>query len=399
MKNSLRNHDTPKFKQALTAVLERSHAADFVGYGKFDALNSPILKTFSLDNKWLRLIASQAVKLSPVNIRPFLAVKQYKNPKGMALFARAYLNQYLLTGKESDANLGKYCLDWLAENASPGFSGACWGYLWDWQDLGFYAPFGSPNCVVTTFVGQALLDGYERLGSEQYLELARSSVDFILNDLKVLYEDEEMKCLSYVPDVSIQMVVMDVSALAGAFIARVVAHTGEAHLMDEAQALLNYVVNKQTDYGAWFYTHPAGDSPVKHDNYHTGFILNTLLVYEKASNDVRFRDAYRRGLDFYADQLFMPDGAPKWMSDKQYPYDIHGAATGIGTFARAARFEDPKWLMQAEKLAHWAIDRMQKPDGNFRYQRGRFMTKHFTLMRWCNAWTSFGLSELLLAYD
>jgi rhamnogalacturonyl hydrolase YesR len=290
-----------------------------------------------------------------------------------------------------------YCLEWLAENAAQDYAGYCWGYNWDWQDLGFFAPFGSPNCVVTTFVGQAFLDGYECTGQERYLEIARSAVEFIRQDLKVLYEDEHMKCVSYVPSRDITMVVMDVSALAGAMIARVAHHTAEKALNAEARKLVNYVVDKQTDYGAWFYTHPPGDSPVKHDNYHTGFILDAILDYELATGDDSFRAAYRHGLNFYQEKLFLPDGAPRWMSDRDYPFDIHGSGTGTGTFSRAARFEVPAYLEQAYRIARWAIDHMQAEEGYFYYQKGRYWTKTYTLMRWCNAWMAHGLSHLLLA--
>jgi hypothetical protein len=395
--SSTQNSMFTAIEQSCQAVLAYAKAKDYTGYGKFDALNSPFLKGVSLNNKWLRLVASQIIKRSSLNLRPLFGVRQYKNPKGMGLFARAYLNLCQICDQGHHLEQAQYCLTWLTENTAQGYAGHCWGYNWDWQDLGFFAPFGSPNCVVTTFVGQAFLDGYECTGNEYYLEMARSAVEFIRQDLKVLYEDDTMKCVSYVPARDITMVVMDVSALAGALLARVSQHTGEKELTVQARKLVNYVVDKQTDYGAWFYTHPPEDSPVKHDNYHTGFILDAILDYELATGDDRFRPAYRRGLKFYHEELFLPDGAPKWMSHQVHPFDIHGAATGIGTFSRAACFEDAANLDQARRIAQWAIENMQSPNGYFYYQQSRYWTKRYTLMRWCNAWMAHGLSHLLLA--
>ena len=40
---------------------------------------------------------------------------------------------------------------------------------------------------------------------------------------------------------------------------------------------------------------------------------------------------------------------------------------------------------------------MQAPDGYFVYQKGRYWTKSYTFMRWCNAWMSYALSLLSLA--
>jgi rhamnogalacturonyl hydrolase YesR len=394
---AIASNDMASVRQACTAVLTFSKRENYQGYGKHDALNSPLLKALAFGNRWLRLLAIQSVMRCPVNIRPLLGVSRYRNPKGIALFARSYLNLYRIENQGNHLDLARSLFAWLEQVSVQGYSGLCWGYFWDWQDLGFFAPFGSPNCVVTTFVGQALLDGYECTGDERYLQMAAGCLDFIRHDLKVLYADETMKCVSYVPCNDIRMVVMDVSVLAGALMARVYYHTGEKEFAIEARKLVNYVVDKQTDYGAWFYTHPPGDSPVKHDNYHTGFILDAILDYELATGDDSFRLAYRRGLNFYVENLFLPNGAPKWMSHKIYPFDIHGAATGIGTFSRAACYEDKSYIDHARRVTKWALENMQAPEGCFHYQKGRFWTKKYTLMRWCNAWMAYGLSSLLLA--
>ncbi len=393
MKNQL------KIEQSCRNIFGYCEAQDYIGYGKFDALNSSFLRFICRNNKWLRLIVTQVIKRSSINIRPIFGIKKYKNPKAMALFSRGYLNLYQVFKKTRDLDKARYCLDWLAENSAEGFSGHCWGYNWDWQDLGFFAPYGSPNCVVTTYVGQAFLDAYECMGYDSYLEIAKSSLEFIRKDLKILYEDSEMKCVSYVPANDIRMAVMDVSALAGALMARVNKYARDAELAVEAKKLMNYVVGKQTDYGAWYYTYPPQDSLVKHDNYHTGFILNAILDYELATEDMSFRSAYIKGLEFYFNHLFLKNGAPKWMSHKKYPFDIHGAATGIETFSKASLYFDKFYFDIGNCIAKWAIDSMQDSKGYFYYQKGRMWTKKFTLMRWCNAWMAYALSCLLLSAD
>ncbi len=387
-----------KVKASCQAVLDYAKHHSYKGYGKHDALNSAFLKRTAFQQKWLRLLYIQSIMRCPINIRPLLGVKVYRNPKGIALLVRSYFNLYQTFPKPEYRQEALSLLQWLIENSVKGYSGACWGYFWDWQDLGFFAPFGSPNCVVTTFVGQALLDGYENTKESKFLKIAGSAVNFILHDLKVLCEDKKMKCISYVPDESITMKVMDVSALAAAFLARVAFFTGEKELLEESCRLMNYVMDKQTNYGAWFYTEPPSSSPVKHDNYHTGFILDTILDYEKATGDNRFRENYKRGLQFYQEKLFLSNGAPKWMSDKVFPLDIHGAGTGIGTFSRASVFEEKHYLAQALKIAGWAIENMQAKNGAFYYQKRVWHTKRFTLMRWCNAWMAHGLSTLVKIY-
>ena len=82
----------------LTSVLDAAHEKDYSGFSKFDALNSPSLNALSLNSKWLRLAFTQLVKESPINLRPLLGVKESRNPKGIALFARASLSLYKTTG-------------------------------------------------------------------------------------------------------------------------------------------------------------------------------------------------------------------------------------------------------------------------------------------------------------
>ena len=378
-------------RESLLDICQRAlawaKARDFSGYNKHDALNSPLLRAASLNLKWPRILCTQAVMRAPVNIRPLLAVRKTRNPKGIALFARAYLNLFRVTGDETHRIEAKRLLDWLLEHPSTGFRGLSWGYPYPWQDLGFYAPTHFPNRIVTYFVGRALVDGFETLGDPRYLEAAEKTVEFILEEPNVLFESAEMKCLSYVPVPDIEMAVMDVSALCGALAAMVGKHTGRDELITEARKLVAWVVDKQTDYGAWYYTHPPGDSHITHDNYHTGEILDAIADFGEASGDPQFEVAYRKGLDFYRRELFTPEHRPKWMHDTVYPYDAHGYSQGIITFTKAGELE------LAQRIAQRATnDLWNDQQSRFAYQKRRFYIKRFTLMRWSQAWLSFALS-------
>ena len=262
-------------------------------------------------------------------------MRKHRNPKGAALFARAYLNLYTLTENEHYRDEAKLLLQWLLDTPARGFAGLSWGYPYPWQDLGFYAPPDFPNRIVTYFVGRALIHAWEVLGDRKYLDAAEQAVRFILEEPKILYEDGKMKCLSYVPVPDITMAVMDVPALCGALCAMVGKHTGRKDLGDEAFRLMNWVADKQTDYGAWFYTDPPGDSHITHDNYHTGEIVDAIMEYGQYTGDGRLENVYGEGLKYYREHIFTAAARPKWMSDREYPHDIHGYSQGIITFTLA----------------------------------------------------------------
>ena len=172
-------------------------------------------------------------------------------------------------------------------------------------------------------------------------------------------------------------------------------HTKEDLLKETSTRLINYTVNKKTDYYAWYYTHPKDKSPITHDNYHTGGILDGILEYFEETGDERFTTVYWKGLAYYKENLFEKNGAPRWMNHKKYPFDVHGSAQGILTFAKAARHK-PEYSGSAETIAAWAIDNLYSHEKKeFIYRKGRFYSWNYSLMRWCNAWMARGLAALI----
>lgn len=387
--------DIQKIEQSLDRVLAYAKARNFEGYNKYDALDSKLLWFLSFGSRHIRLVYSQVIMRSPINLRPIFFVPKSRNPKGIALFAMAYMNRYQAKNEEADLDQARELLDWLIANPAQSEYGMCWGYQHPWQDVGFFARAHLPNRVVTYFVCTALMNCFDITGDEKYYNAAKAALHFLLEAPKVLYEDDTMKCLSYVPSEKINWIVMDVSILTGAVVARINSVEKDEKIAVEARKLVNFVVDKQTDYGAWYYTHPAKDHPRKHDNYHTGYIVDAIFDYMKYSGDKSFEKQYLEGVKYYRDVLFTKEGAPRWANEKTFPLDVHGSAQGIISFLRASQY-DETYIAEAEKVALWAVEKMQnKKTGFFYYQKTSWFRKPFTLMRWSNGWMSRGLSELL----
>lgn len=378
----------------LIDILNSAEEQDYGGYSKFDALNSRFLMSLTLDNKWLRLIFTQIVKELPFNVRPLLRVKRSRNPKGIALFARAYFSLYQKTNEIEYLEKGESLIRWLLENPSPGCNNLCWGYNFVWQNTIFLQDKFEPNAVVSIFVGEALIHAFRVTQKTEYLNAACSVADFITEDLPVLYESVDELAIAYVLR-KVDAVVLNNQVLAGAFLVKVWKYTAQSQLKDIAQRSINYTVKRKTDYNAWYYTHPREKSPITHDNYHTGGILDGLLEFFEESGDDRFMGVYWRGLNYYMNKLFEPDGAPRWMNDRRYPFDIHGSAQGVITFQKAAR-HDPAFLFQAETIADWAVKNLYRErTQDFAYRQGRLIKWNYSLMRWCNAWMARALSEFM----
>ena len=390
--------DARRYEEVLHRVLDYAESEGYAGWNKFDALNSPVLERLSFGSKWLRFGYTQAVMRSPLNVRPLLLVPKTINPKGMALFAMAHLNDFSRTGSESARRRAEFCLDWLYSKRVECVHGFGWGYNFDWQSTLFFAPKYDPNAIVTCLCGEAFIKAFEVLKEEKYLQIAKKASLFLRYDLPVLHESADELCVAYVPH-PVKSVVLNINASAGSQIAKTAAILADSKLLRDAKRLITFVTNRRTEYYAWYYTWPAGNSYIVHDNYHTGGIVDALRDYEVYSGDASFQDVYRQGLAYYEKALFLADGAPKFMNNAVYPFDIHGSAQGIISFAKAAYF-DADHLDTANRIADWAVKNMfDETRGYFYYQKGRLVTKRFTLMRWCNAWMAKGLSDLLLAHE
>jgi rhamnogalacturonyl hydrolase YesR len=383
------------YQQALAEVLAYSKVQGYAGYSKFDAMNSPYLKAIALGIPALQWAMTQAVYRFPMNIRPFLGVKKGINPKAMGLLALGYLlaSEFDKSHREDYLAEGKQLLQWLLDNRAEGYSGMSCGYNYIWPNLRFTAPENFPNLVVTGNVIIAFLTAYEMLGDELYLQTARSSVDFILNELNLLIDNKYERAISYVPNSN--WIVINNQGLAAVIMAWVGKHTGEPDLLEKAKRHIQFVVNQKTDYGAWYYAYPPESSPVIHDNYHTGNVLDWILFYSLHSGDKSYLEVYEEGLNFYREHLFLPDGTPKHRHNVILPHDIHSSAQGAITFSRAALHFKADYAQDAERVLDWALANMRANDGGFYYMKGRFGINKSRLLHWNEGLMSVALGHIL----
>ncbi|HKP48091.1 MAG TPA: hypothetical protein VJT50_15930, partial [Pyrinomonadaceae bacterium] len=82
-------------ERAFNDLFEWSRARNFAGHDPFDALNSSLFQaTPFTKSRTARLLWTQLLKRSPVNLRRLTGVPAEQNPKGIALFALAALANY-----------------------------------------------------------------------------------------------------------------------------------------------------------------------------------------------------------------------------------------------------------------------------------------------------------------
>jgi len=381
-------------EQAFNDLFQWCRARDFAGHDPFDALNSRIFQaTPFARSETARLVWTQIIKRSPLNLRSLAGVPAEKNAKGIALFALAALaNCRRLKTIEAESE-ARDLLEELISLQISGYSGAAWGYNFDWQSRHFFAARGTPMIVPTAFAARALFQAADTFRDERCLEIARSSCEFILYDLKRTVETKDEVCFSYSP--IDHTCVFNASLLAAETLASVGALTGENDFCELAVRAARYVVKRQRSDGAWVYGAAANQAWV--DNFHTGYVLQSLSRIMNSCPGAQareFGDALERGYKFWRERFFLADGWPKYYDDALYPADIHSAAAAIVTLLEL-RPLDNEALPLAEKTAVWVLNNMRDSEGCFYYQRKRFYTVRTPFMRWSQAWTTYALARLL----
>ena len=362
----------------------------FKGHDPFDALRSPILRRLMFNSRWLGVVWVQLLRRSPVNFRYLFRVSPGYNPKGMGLFLAAYIRRYRTTGDLEDRKHIDQFADWLRMNRCAGFQEACWGYNFDWPNRSFFAPAGTPTIVNTVFIAHALLDRFELLDTAEDLETARSACDFLLHRL-VCIEDSTGACFNYTP--FDRRYVHNANMLGASLLARVSRITGEKHLQTRSRSAASFTVARQRSDGSWPYGIAGSDGWV--DNFHTGFVLVSLLEYIRYSQDTEFEENLDRGYRYWKSELFTADRLPKYYSNRVYPIDIHSVAQGILTFL-AFSDRDQEANSRACDLAGWGAANMQDEKGYFHYQIGRHLRNRIPYIRWAQAWMFRALAECCL---
>jgi rhamnogalacturonyl hydrolase YesR len=365
----------------------------FKGWDPYDGLNSKVFQALQLDKvQFFRLAWIQLFKRNPMNLRSVMLVPKEYNPKGLGLFLTGYCNLYSADPKEEYFKNIELLATEIIKLKTTGFSGACWGYNFDWQSRAFFLPKGTPTVVATAFIASALMDAYEITHNKEYLNIALSSAEFVMKDLNRTQKEEGF-IFSYSP--FDDTCVYNASLLGSKLLARIYNYTKDETLLEVARGSVIACVNAQREDGAWIY----GELDIQDwvDSFHTGYNLECIYEYQKYSKDTSFQDNIDKGLKYYLDHFFLTDGTPKYYDNKTYPIDVHAPAQLISTLYRLNVLKEQKELV--DKVLKWTIENMQDNKGYFYYQLKQGISSKIPYMRWAQAWMFYAFSFYLKEFE
>lgn len=361
----------------------------FKGWDPYDGLNSKFFKLTPF-KYWdiARLVWIQGFKRSPINFRRLFLVPKQHNSKGIGLFLLGYCNLYRVVERGNKEfgcleDIKKeiiYLANLLLEMQNLNFSGACWGYNFDWQARRlFLFPKETPTVVATAFCVEALFSAFEITGKKIYEETALSSANFIINDLKRT-EHNSGFLFSYSP-YNGNNTVYNASLLGAKTLSICYKYTKNIEYKTLASKAVQAACEGQNADGSWVY----GMLPIQSwiDSFHTGYNLDAIAVYQDCTGDFSFKENLERGFDYYISNFFEANGTPKYFNNKTYPIDIHCPAQLFVTLSKLNQFKFHQKF--ATKVLNWSIKNMQSEKGYFYYQLKKIWSSKISYMRWSNA--------------
>ncbi len=359
----------------------------WTGTDPYEGLNatrfvSPLKRSFRG-----RQLIVQAVKRSPVDLRPLLGIKPGVNSATVAWVVSSYARGAFLPPGEHDSKLRR-SIELLESLRCKGFEEPCWAYHFDTQSRVFFYPKTAPNTIATAFAGQALLDAYERTGDRRLLERAVGVGEFFLRWITQT-EADRGACFGYI--VGDRNPIQNANTHVCAVLARLTRHIDEPRFAEAARRGIEYALACQRADGSWLYGERADLAWV--DGYHHGYVLDALRVCDDAGLDDRLPACIERGLRYYQRELLLPDGTPRYFAHKTYPIDSQSCAQAIQTFSIAST-RDPRYIEPARRVFDWTIAHMRRDDGLFMFQRRKHWSNPLPHMRWVVAALLLALTHL-----
>lgn len=361
----------------------------YKGWDPYDGLNSKIFQALPFKYWDLgRAIWIQIFKHSPINFRRLLLVPKGYNAKGVALFLLGYCELYKLaksgcndfgTKEELLVKINEITTLLLCLK-STGYSGACWGYNFDWQARRlFLFKKHTPTVVATCFCVEALLESYKITKKDAVLKETLTAADFVLNDLSRTPHGNGFFFSYSVKDGN--NTVINASLLGAKILSLCYKYTKNEGYLKFAKKAIVTACDLQKEDGSWIY----GLLPIQYriDSFHTGYNLDAISMYQNCTGDIQFSSNLKKGFDYYMANFFEADGTPKYYHNKTYPIDIHCPAQLFVTLSKLNQFKTHQDL--AAKVFNWSVKNMQSKTGYFFYQLKKGWSSKISYMRWSNA--------------
>jgi hypothetical protein len=329
-----------------------------------------------------------------------LLVRRKRFPTADAQLALAFLNLYEISGSATWLAKAKALAADLLTQSVHGYSGLCWGYPFDWQNVGGLMRRNTPHITATPYCYEMFARLFDLTGDDQYCEAARSIATFVSDDLKDTPAGKDSAAGSYTPHDHSKVI------NASAYRAFVLFDAAKRFHNDlyraKASRNLRFILDAQRPDGSWLY---ALDSPAEAfiDHFHTCFVLKNLYKLNRDLQSPDVAAAIRLGYAWYRRSLFDQDDnprsfaiAPRLQIVRLEMYNV-AEAINLGTLLR---HDVPEAFVLADTLATRFVKHGQLSAGHWptrTYLGG--ITHRLPFLRWPQSQLFLALTNLLAAKE
>jgi hypothetical protein len=339
-----------------------------------------------------------------------LVVRKDRFATADAQLALAFMNVYealqyeiaspasIKTDADSCLQQAKELAGGLLSQSIAGYSGYCWGYPFDWQNVNGLMSKHTPHITATPYCYEAFVRLFDLTGESKYLEIARSVARFVDRDLHDTPCGPGATAASYTPN--------DHSKVVNASAYRALVLFDAARRFDDAEHYakawqnMRFILQAQQPDGSWLY---AIDNPPEAfiDHFHTCFVLKSLYKINRHLQDEEIRKAVHKGYGYYRQALFdsrtMPRSfalAPRIQIVRLEMYNM-AESINLGVLLRD---EVPEAFQLAQELAARLVRQYQVPAGYWVTRVYVGGVKHtLPFIRWPQSQLFHAVSSLALA--
>jgi hypothetical protein len=218
-----------------------------------------------------------------------------------------------------------------------------------------------------------------------------------LKDIPVS-NDSSGICFSYTP--MERDLCFNSSLLATEILAKTYVLCPKPELKEKVIDAVEWVISHQKEDGRWNYSVDLKRGKEREQtDFHQGYLLESIYEIQNALGikKEKWEESLKKGIKFYKEKQFYPDGSSYWRWPKKYPVEIHNQAQGIITFTKLCGYY-PSVEEFASTIAKWTIKNMQAEDGHFYYQNFKFYRNKISYIRWSQS-LMFLAMTLLLKYE
>jgi hypothetical protein len=285
---------------------------DLSTYDPKDVLFSKLgrqIKSIYYKNKFAGLIPAGLIQLADFfanNILRKIFYHKHQYPIVYALSALSHINLYKSLKKSDNLEQAKKSLEWLLANSSTGYHGYCWGMNLERVTKNAKYPANIPYTTNTVYVLEALVEYKKCTGLPVYDDIIKSVYNFLEQDLKVCYTDDNSLALSYAPyDES--LVVYNSNAYCMYMYAMLLPFLNaeeKENSVKKINKLYNFVISGQNGDGSWYYYSDKKFKGNFIDCFHSCFVLKNIYKTNKIVQLPNAEVILQRGYEFLKNNMY-----------------------------------------------------------------------------------------------